>query len=626
MKKLFTLIELIVVIVILVILTAIVVPNISSFRDEATKSAILSDSNNIQTGVDMYFSKGKRDFPTFNDPTIESPQPVDFDKLYPQYIRNMPIIEGRNHWIDVWGKVWISTIDSPKNIRIENGELHWNKEADSTGYFVYKVNKSKLPVSSLDQTAKLEKMNKEPLKELRYSLIDPSYTYLVSSVDKHGFETAPVGVGYYGYEYLVDINSNKPPIAVISIPEVDFITPKTKIIWSYEKSIVSEGNNLVNSEWKIGGTAVSTLPDYLDEGNYEISLRVQDNKGVWSEWTTKTVQVHSGVYPVHKIEGEDNSPYCSKKTDVNASNGMYLDCTASSSTILNFTGVGFDIVYKDVMGTFNIRIPQKGQSVQMKNTGEFKTYSVRDLDRNRYGIEISYAAIDYFIIYDSDTRPEIINARLLSVNSSNVQNVSSDIFKPINDNKLKIEYSLSKNSYTEVYIEDIQGNKVKTIKEETYEPSIFKNNTYSAVWDGKDQNGFVEPGDYNLVIQAKGMNKRDVQIQKTLVKVDFSTPFQRIEAEDSTYCWDKLDENASAGKYLSCGSSNSAYISFKGTGVDIVYRNRSGNYSMKVNNTSIVPISNNSGTYSIYSIRGLEDKTYTISINYADIDYIDVYK
>lgn len=50
----FTLIELIVVIAVLGILAAIIVPNISSFTDEARDVQLTADVRNVQTAVDMY--------------------------------------------------------------------------------------------------------------------------------------------------------------------------------------------------------------------------------------------------------------------------------------------------------------------------------------------------------------------------------------------------------------------------------------------------------------------------------------------------------------------------------------------------------------------------------------------
>lgn len=53
----FTLIELIVVIVVLGILAAIVIPNISSFQDEAREVQLTADARNIQTALDMFQAK-----------------------------------------------------------------------------------------------------------------------------------------------------------------------------------------------------------------------------------------------------------------------------------------------------------------------------------------------------------------------------------------------------------------------------------------------------------------------------------------------------------------------------------------------------------------------------------------
>lgn len=65
----FTLIELIVVIVVLGILAAIVIPNISSFQDEARQVQLTADARNVQTALDMFQAK--------SDSGTEQPLAID---------------------------------------------------------------------------------------------------------------------------------------------------------------------------------------------------------------------------------------------------------------------------------------------------------------------------------------------------------------------------------------------------------------------------------------------------------------------------------------------------------------------------------------------------------------------
>lgn len=109
MNKLFTLIEMVIVTVVISILTAIVIPNISSLQKEASTSAITSNIRNIQTSVDMYRLENQDSLPV-DDVTIFNPKVIDFDKLNPNHLRNMPETKGVTYWIDFRGIVWGSRV------------------------------------------------------------------------------------------------------------------------------------------------------------------------------------------------------------------------------------------------------------------------------------------------------------------------------------------------------------------------------------------------------------------------------------------------------------------------------------------------------------------------------------
>lgn len=110
------------------------------------------------------------------------------------------------------------------------------------------------------------------------------YIYLVSAVDREGLESAPTGdpiITEHTPEYLA---KEKPevlvkPIAVIKGVEEDF-TINTLINFKCA-SFHPLGYKIVNREWE--GNNVS----YSIEGIYSVKLRVQDEKGVWSDWVEK---------------------------------------------------------------------------------------------------------------------------------------------------------------------------------------------------------------------------------------------------------------------------------------------------------------------------------------------------
>lgn len=198
MKKLFTLIELIVVIVVIGILAAIVIPNISSWQQEATHTAVTSNIRNLQTSVDMYMLDNHGGLPV-EGVTEFIPKPIDFDKLSPEQIRNLPKTNGFNYWIDAWGTVWGSHVDSPIMEKRSGKILVWRKVEGADKYRIYEV--SGYTGTENIITAKIKKTSLEFIEEtekLETLNVEEGNAYVVSSIDKYGFESAPSGVGYLG--------------------------------------------------------------------------------------------------------------------------------------------------------------------------------------------------------------------------------------------------------------------------------------------------------------------------------------------------------------------------------------------------------------------------------------------
>lgn len=84
------------------------------------------------------------------------------------------------------------------------------------------------------------------------------------------------------------------PVAVISAGEINQITSGKKVNWSYENSVASNGGTIVSAEWK------NKQDIYSSKGDYQISLRVKDNSGTWSNWVTQkfTISNSSPTTPV----------------------------------------------------------------------------------------------------------------------------------------------------------------------------------------------------------------------------------------------------------------------------------------------------------------------------------------
>lgn len=200
-KNFFTLIELIVVIVVIGILAAIVIPNISSFQEEAKETALLSDSRNIQTAVDMFMLDYHGATPTKEKAEFGNPQVIELYGMQPDYLRDIPK-QGR-FWLDDSNTVWVSTADAPTGVGYEAGELTWNTAEDASSYNIYK----KETATASKATGKGMELVKElatksgTIQSFNGEDVSTAGTYLVSAVDKYGYETPAIVVNsdYTGY-------------------------------------------------------------------------------------------------------------------------------------------------------------------------------------------------------------------------------------------------------------------------------------------------------------------------------------------------------------------------------------------------------------------------------------------
>lgn len=204
-KRFFTLIELIVVIVILGVLAAIVLPNISSFKEEAEITSVVSNVKNLQTSVDMFMLKNNGATPTKEKASLGNPQTLELFGLQPDYLRKVPENKNIFWWLDDSNKVWASYVDAPKGVSfsVDSGMLTWEEVEEAKSYRIYSTSNKHLISGKAKNTIDyVKEVNHETNKDPVVLLNDTEgKLFLVSAVDRFGLETPAVKTEstYSGY-------------------------------------------------------------------------------------------------------------------------------------------------------------------------------------------------------------------------------------------------------------------------------------------------------------------------------------------------------------------------------------------------------------------------------------------
>lgn len=345
-SRFFTLIELLTVIMVLGILAAIVIPNISSFKEESIETAIKSDARNIQTAVDMYGLDSFGQTPTKEIPTLGNPQIIEVYGFQPKYLRKTPKNEDVKFWLDMNNTVWASMVDAPTKVvstDATNGniKLSWETVDGATLYKVYTTKDAEV-------TTTVNAKGLEYIQEVKVEEGDSpqivlpklaSGEYLVTALDTFNFESAPTKVHseYEGYgagpskDYVLTITKappepvNQKPTAVISVNVKENINDLTNLIWSHETSTDPDGDSIEEAEWKNKQSTYAA-------GEHTIELRVKDAKGDWSDWVsetflvTKTPKAGCSNGMAYAYEVAEDLWLCAKNTNVKTWPETYSAC------------------------------------------------------------------------------------------------------------------------------------------------------------------------------------------------------------------------------------------------------------------------------------------------------------
>lgn len=195
--KLFTLIELLITIVVIGVLAAIIVPNISTLKQDSTTAAMQANIKNIETALTMYALENHGALPILGEPEIGLPEPLLLDQLHPDFLRNLPEVNSMKYWVDYTEKVWASSADSPTGIvYMSDGTLKWEEAANAESFNIFKTETNN--VTSKASNKKIVFVESSKATGISLPELNEGEFYLVNSVDSFGLESPPVSNNYQG--------------------------------------------------------------------------------------------------------------------------------------------------------------------------------------------------------------------------------------------------------------------------------------------------------------------------------------------------------------------------------------------------------------------------------------------
>lgn len=286
-KRFFSLIELIVVIVVLGILASIVIPNISSFKEDATTAGIQANGKNIQTGVDMYIME-KGENPTWDGKPafIGNPKQVDFLKLTPEHLRSEPL-QGY-YWIDYKGEVIYSDTDAPTGIEQDEETLNWVEPAQGKvqGYIVYSVGEK---VTGAAKSREVQFLAETKTTQYVLSEKEKGYDdYLVASVSTSGF----ISPGINGTSEYKGIDLEKLPDGESEQEVIPSPVQKTPSVFSSVSNLQNLSSYSAANRSQVFNVGENTEVYYSTSSPGALIIDTFDKDGV--RISTKTVTGYSG--------------------------------------------------------------------------------------------------------------------------------------------------------------------------------------------------------------------------------------------------------------------------------------------------------------------------------------------
>lgn len=179
------------------IVSAVIVTSTTAFKDKPRKTAIASDAWNLQSAIDLYQLDHHGKLPVLeekddsSDLALGNPKTLDFDAIHPKYIRSLPQIKGMYYWVDYQGKLYYSTLESPRDFKQNEDGLSWTEDEDAGGYKVYEVQTTAASSASQSTLVLVAQLNEgqSPYKPKGYSM---EKIYLINVTDEYGYDAPPI--------------------------------------------------------------------------------------------------------------------------------------------------------------------------------------------------------------------------------------------------------------------------------------------------------------------------------------------------------------------------------------------------------------------------------------------------
>lgn len=492
LKKSFTLIELMVVIVTLGILAALVLPNMSGFKREASVTATQSNIRNLQTSVDMYRLDFDGKSPTYSEPEAGIPQPIDFTKIKPNYVRDVPKDTSLKYWVDHQGKVWASTVDSPTGVANDGTNLTWTDSGGAVAYNVYEVTgkvtgsitRSNLSLSFLERVE----------GTTRFATGDDK-TYAVSALDEQGFETPPVVSGYKGYDAYI---LGSPTSTQGSNPTNDGgsvgpVTPTVDEVYGGKYLILD-----VEGSWGYNSyTTISEIEVYDMEGKkipYQpASAYETSSKGTPSYWNAMDWdKTHLNDGSIHYIDNRSGSQSTLVLGNESPSSGNSL-WGRISLELLSERQIGKVVVYA---GSPEKRIPKSISVYTAEQLDVTKNLTQRENDGLSFMHTFRFDGTELSVRPYEHKHPEFVDAPSSQAGTLNL-NTRYLVFEvagkyPSGDQAY--------NTLTEIEIFDPNGHKLSYTPTERFDAALGQNYWTSSIW-GKAN---LHDGDIAYASNASG--------------------------------------------------------------------------------------------------------------------------